>query len=251
MARKIFYWILALVPALFIVSGCSTPAANEVGLGSDFTLSIGQSTSIPVEGLKFKFSEVVTDSRCPTGVECFWQGEVTCLVEITYSNSINSMVLTQSGGDPSRDEFNNYAITFSVDPYPVAGKSIKQSDYRLHLNVQKKQALSGGILATFDVVGEKYSIFITNQNTIREVLAVQSGTSKATIPSGLLVAGAVFYNPPWSWHIDSEDIQMAEITMELCDGTPSTVEKNLDYWLQTVKRFCPWSAKLVSIDDFR
>lgn len=49
-------------------------------------------------------------------------------------------------------------------------------------------------------------------------------------------------------HIDSEDIHMAEVTIELGDGTPSQAEANLDYWVDTVKRFCPWQAKLVGVD---
>jgi hypothetical protein len=111
--------------------------------------------------------------------------------------------------------------------------------------------LEGGILATFDVQGEEYSIFITNEDTIDDVFALEAGTSIATIPSGKLLRGQVSYNKPWSWHIDSEDIVMAEITIELCSGLPSHVEENLDYWVDTVGRFCPWSAELVEIVDYR
>jgi hypothetical protein len=111
--------------------------------------------------------------------------------------------------------------------------------------------LEGGILATFDVQGEEYSIFITNEDTIDDVFALEAGTSNATIPSGKLLRGQVSYNKPWSWHIDSEDIVMAEITIELCSGLPSHVEENLDYWVDTVRRFCPWSAELVEIVDYR
>ncbi len=39
--------------------------------------------------------------------------------------------------------------------------------------------------------------------------------------------------------------------MELCDGLPSDVEKDIDYWAGTVGRFCPWSAVLVSLKDYR
>ena len=35
---------------------------------------------------------------------------------------------------------------------------------------------------------------------------------------------------------------LAEISMEVCDGLPSDVEKDLDYWVDTVKRFCPWNS---------
>ena len=112
-------------------------------------------------------------------------------------------------------------------------------------------SLSGGILVTFDVNGEMYRIFIKNEETIEQVFAVQRGESQATIPSGKLSKGSVWYNGPWSWHIDSEDIHMADVTMELCDGIPSHVEADLDYWVNAVGRFCPWNATIVQIEDFR
>ncbi len=104
---------------------------------------------------------------------------------------------------------------------------------------------------TFQVIDETYSIFITNKKTMEQVFAVQRGESHATIPSGRIVRGSVPYNKPWSWHIDSEDVGMAEVTIELCNGKPSQVEADLDYWVDTVQRFCPWSAKIVGIEDFR
>ena len=111
--------------------------------------------------------------------------------------------------------------------------------------------LEGGILATFDVQGETYSIFITNAQTIEQVLALSNGLGTARIPSGKLVRGQEGYNVPWSWHIDPQDVEMAEVTMELCDGRPSDVEKDLDYWVDTVGRFCPWTAVLVAVKDYR
>ena len=250
--RMVLTFVILL--SFLLVAGCTTPASQvTANLGEQFSIAVGQSASISGEELKIKFVEVVADSRCPTGATCVWQGEVTCLVEITYFKSLHRKALTQPGltGESSQSEFNDYELTFSVEPYPEVGQDIRDSDYRLRLKVDKNPALSGGILATFDVVGERYSIFITNSNTIEQVLAVQRGESNATIPSGRLVRGSVFYNEPWSWHIDSEDIHMAEVTIELCDGTPSQVEDNLDYWLQTVERFCPWGATIVKIEDFR
>ncbi len=111
--------------------------------------------------------------------------------------------------------------------------------------------LDGGVLATFNVQGERYSIFITNPQTIEQVLALSNGQTEARIPSGRLIDGPVSYNAPWHWHIDPEDVQMAEVTMELCDGLPSDVEKDIAYWVGTVGRFCPWSAVLVSLKDYR
>jgi hypothetical protein len=104
---------------------------------------------------------------------------------------------------------------------------------------------------TFDIAGEHHSILITNNKTIEEVFAVQRRESQATIPSGLIVEGAVFYNQPLSWHIDSEDIHMVEMTIELYDGVTSFAENELEYWLESVHRYAPWSATIKAIEDFR
>ena len=90
--------------------------------------------------------------------------------------------------------------------------------------------LCGGIVVTFGVEGEIFNVFITDEDTIEEIYAVQRGESRATIPNGRLVRGSVCYNLPWSWHVDPEDIHMAEATVEFCSGLPSHVEDDLDYF---------------------
>jgi hypothetical protein len=51
----------------------------------------------------------------------------------------NSLVLTQGGltGQDSIQSFNGYEFAFRVEPYPVAGKTITQKEYRLILTVTK------------------------------------------------------------------------------------------------------------------
>ena len=113
--------------------------------------------------------------------------------------------------------------------------------------------LRGGILAQFEVSGEKFSAFVTNLDAISAILALEEEISQANIPNGRLIRGPGpgAHNLPWSWHMDPEDIEMAEFTIELCDGRPSMVEDNLDEWIDVVGRFCPWGASLVSVDDLR
>jgi len=243
-----------LVTAFTTTATCAPEVDGEaVSLGESFSLAVGQSASIDGEELTIEFIDIIADSRCPLDVQCIWQGEVACLVEITYSGTGQQRVLTYPGltQEPSETQFGSYQFTFSVGPYPEAGKEIKKDEYRLNLLINKTLPLSGGILVTFDVVSEQYSIFITNNKTIEEVFAVQRGESQATIPNGLIVEGAVFYNQPWSWHIDSEDIHMAEATIELYDGLPSFVENELEYWLESVHRYAPWSATIKTIEDLR
>jgi hypothetical protein len=212
--RKYILWISAAIIMLLMVIGCGKPAPSQAKLGEEFTLALGQSANIASENLRLKFAELVSDSRCPTGATCIWAGEASCLLDITTSQSTYQKVLTQSGGSVSKSFFGDYEISYTVAPYPEVGRQIDKKDYRLILTV-KKAALSGGILATFDVIDEQYSIFITNTQTIEQVFALQLGESRATIPSGRIIKGEVSYNQPWSWHIDPDEVSMAEITIEL------------------------------------
>lgn len=243
--------LLCLLLALPACDSTSSVVSGELGKPS--SISIGQTLSFAGEDLSIRFAEVISDSRCPTGVECVWAGEVSVAVQITYFKSLHHKTLVQSGAAPGLTTafFNEYKIAFKVTPYPSAGSPIKQGNYRLELTVTREAALSGGVLVTFDVVGEKYSVFFRQPDAIRDVLAVYNGTSQAGIPSGRVIRGGAFYNQPWSWHIDPDDIQMVEVTIELCDGRPSDLEADVDYWVNTVGRYCPWGATIVAVEDFR
>jgi hypothetical protein len=113
--------------------------------------------------------------------------------------------------------------------------------------------LSGGVLATFDVTGETFKVWVTNPQTIDQLLALEAGDSAANIPNGKILPGpgAGDHNAPWSWHLDPEDIEMAELTIEVCDGAPNYVEANLADFTDTVGRYCPWAAQLTSLEDRR
>jgi hypothetical protein len=244
--------VLVSLSMMLIGSACTRqPVGLTADLGQQVTLAPGQSVSINGEPLKLQFVKVVNESRCPKGAQCIWEGQVTCLAEITLKDMQKSMVLTQLGGSPAEMDISGYKISFTVDPYPELNKTIKAANYRLNLTISKEPSLSGGILATFKVIDEQYSIFITNKETIEQVFALQRGESNARIPNGRVIKGAVFYNEPWTWHIDSEDVSMAEMTIEIGDGRPSLVESDVDYWVNTVKYYGPWSAELLGVEDFR
>jgi hypothetical protein len=51
----------------------------------------------------------------------------------------------------------------------------------------------------------------------------------------------------WSWHPGPGDMEFADFTIELCDGTPSYIEENKVEWFATVERYCPWSAVVTEV----
>lgn len=63
--------------------------------------------------------------------------------------------------------------------------------------------------------------------------------------NGEIARGNDGYNGDWSWHFVENRWTLAEISTEVCDGRPSFVEEELDYWIDQVGRFCPWSSRVV------
>jgi hypothetical protein len=102
---------------------------------------------------------------------------------------------------------------------------------------------SPSAVVTFDVVGETFRVQLNDAETIAAARAAQAG-GPATIPNGRIVVGAGV-NVGWSWHL--EDVEFAEVTIELCDGRPSDVERAGPSY--GGGRYCPWGARITSIAE--
>jgi hypothetical protein len=113
--------------------------------------------------------------------------------------------------------------------------------------------LRGGAVATFDVSGQRFKAFVTNAQAIADLFALQNGQSTASIPNGRILRGpgAGDHNAPYDWHLDPTDIEMADATIEVCDGAPAYVQAHVAEYVDVIGRYCPWGASLVSIQDYR
>ena len=102
---------------------------------------------------------------------------------------------------------------------------------------------SARAIVTFSGAGETFRVALTSADQIAAARAAQNGGA-ARIPNGRIAVGTQV-NTGWTWHL--EDVTFAEVTIELCDGRPSDVER------QGVQfgggRFCPWTATVVRIDE--
>jgi hypothetical protein len=137
---KLSLFLLAVVVLAAATAGCAgTPTSVQANLGQEVSLSVGQTAVVQSQQLKIKFVEVVNDSRCPADVQCFWQGEANCLVEITLAQSVQRFVLTQPGltGGLAAKDFNGYELHFKLEPYPQSAKTTAKGDYRLHLTITR------------------------------------------------------------------------------------------------------------------
>jgi hypothetical protein len=99
-------------------------------------------------------------------------------------------------------------------------------------------------VATFQVVDETYKIELTTPELQQHARDLLNGEDVSAIPNGKVVRDGGGVNEPWSWHIDPSTLEFADQTTEVCDGLPSYVEDEI----VTSDYYCPWSAKIVSID---
>lgn len=61
--------------------------------------------------------------------------------------------------------------------------------------------------------------------------------------NGLLGHGVGDNNPVYSWQFVRNEWQLADVSLEACDGMPlEDVEADTAYWIGTMKRFCPWTS---------
>lgn len=101
---------------------------------------------------------------------------------------------------------------------------------------------SEGAIVTFRVADETFRVQLLDEVQVEAARRAQAG-GPARIPNGRIVPGTSV-NVGWSWHL--EDVEFAEVTIEVCDGRPSDVER------EGVRfgsgRFCPWSAEVTAID---
>jgi len=102
---------------------------------------------------------------------------------------------------------------------------------------------SSNAVVTFSVASETFRVLLTRADQVAAARAAERG-GPARIPNGRIVLGTQV-NTGWTWHL--EDVAFAELTIELCDGRPSDVERQGTQF--GGGRYCPWGATILRIDD--
>lgn len=141
MRKYAFLILAAILLTAMVTSACARRARIQASLGQEFTLYLGQTAMITGENLEIRFAEVISDSRCPQGVQCVWAGEASCLTYVTQTQASSppyKLVLVQSGGaDSAEQTFDRHVVKFRLEPYPVAGKATPSSERRLVMTVTR------------------------------------------------------------------------------------------------------------------
>lgn len=128
---------LSVVSLLTIIIGAGTiflllqepMENNQVQINTQFSLNIGQSVTLPEQGIKIYFTDVLEDSRCPSDVVCIWEGTVSLAINIFYQGSnLGEYILNSS--NLHKASFMGFFVKLKVlAPYPVSTETIQKSDY--------------------------------------------------------------------------------------------------------------------------
>jgi hypothetical protein len=95
------------------------------------------------------------------------------------------------------------------------------------------------------VGADEFRMRATDPETIRLAMENLAG-GNARHPHGPIASGDGGFNSPWSWHLVPESVRMVELSIEVCDGSPSHVEAHRADYLAS--GYCPWGARVVAAE---
>lgn len=108
---------------------------------------ITQKECLPKKGFQLVLKQIVSDSRCPEGVNCIWAGEIKLLVSVYQDKQfVSDETVTVSGKNfqENKDWLVRYlpstkknVQSIAVFPYPKEGIKINPKDYYLKIGYLK------------------------------------------------------------------------------------------------------------------
>lgn len=109
-----------------------TPALGVVNanLNQKFELPVGDTAYLSSASLTIIFTGVSEDSRCPIGVDCFWEGDGAVDLTLSKPGYSTQNVTLHTTLTPQSVTYGGYTISLQgLDPYPVYPNPIDPDDY--------------------------------------------------------------------------------------------------------------------------
>ncbi len=100
----------------------TVPNARTAGVGETFSVKVGESVAVTGAGLSVTFTSLVSDSRCPSGVQCIQAGNAVITVTVTRPGSAPVKLTLDTGGPVSARAGNRSVelVTLSRGQAPIA-----------------------------------------------------------------------------------------------------------------------------------
>ena len=88
---------------------------------------------------------------------------------------------------------------------------------------------------------ETFVFKVTDPAQIKRARDILAGRA-AGILNGVIIRQPVYYNAPWSFHLDPRSVTFTDFAVELCDSNIRLIEENLESAYPT---WCPWATHLL------
>lgn len=85
----------------------------------------------------------------------------------------------------------------------------------------------------------KFVVYVNTPDEVAQMEQEAAAEEKTLIVSGI-VRSRQPYNPDWKFAMKPGSIELGEVFIEVCDGSPYYVQRNRDEWFG--ERWCPWSS---------
>ncbi len=146
------HFIRTLFLALFILllSGCgaqrhaqgdAAPKAVFNNTRDTFTLDMENTLFDVTNQFFLEVDSVVSDSRCPKGVECIWEGNAEVRLHLKMNNSATHLLTLNTNPRFAQDTTINH-VNFrllELNPYPVANKKAPYYNYEVKMAVERNK----------------------------------------------------------------------------------------------------------------
>ncbi|MGQ1786693.1 MULTISPECIES: hypothetical protein [unclassified Saccharicrinis] len=133
--NKVMVYFICLLP--LILSSLSCVNTDEFNLPYEVVIKNGQVHHNQVNNFRLQMIKVVSDSRCPTGVECVWEGDAAILFDLEIKDHQNFILHTHAGFQTDTIIDTIKFVLLECNPAPVYGEDIKPEDYAVKLRIEE------------------------------------------------------------------------------------------------------------------
>jgi hypothetical protein len=117
-------------------SGDSESHSVLVQKGSDFDLMTGETARVSGSFVNITFTGVREDSRCPTDVQCVWQGNAVVGLALRHANGPATDTVLSLNLEPHSMRYENFFVTVrDLMPQRRTDHPLKQEEYTVTLRV--------------------------------------------------------------------------------------------------------------------
>lgn len=126
--------------AFLLLLSCTTTLdpMKHVEPGGTVVLQVLESARIEPDGIVLQFAAVDSESRCPSGVQCVWEGDAEIILRVTAEDGESAELRLHTSGSRERSAgFAGRTIELiQLDPYPVQAGIPRQSEYQATLAIE-------------------------------------------------------------------------------------------------------------------